>query len=88
MLRARRPALSATDFQAVLESLERRAVVRLGPWDDEVQDRELSIRPIVTVLAGDDFLASLEPLLSRNELVDAEGDEASSPIQAGSEADA
>jgi hypothetical protein len=75
MLRNRRPALSIGDFQTVLQNLERRAVIRLGRFDEELQDRELSIRPIVTILAGDDFMAVLEPLLTRPELADDDLDE-------------
>ncbi|HEX8668897.1 MAG TPA: DUF4194 domain-containing protein [Allosphingosinicella sp.] len=63
--RARRPALSITEFKEVVQSLERRAIARLGPYDDEAQDMELTIRALIATVAGDDFLAQLEQLLAR-----------------------
>jgi hypothetical protein len=73
--RARRPALKVGEFRDVLLSLERRAIVRLGPEDDQAQDRELTIRALVSEVAGDDFLTSLEQLLQRPDVVDDDADE-------------
>jgi hypothetical protein len=61
----RRAALAAGDFREVLRTLERRAIVRLGDFDSEAQDMDLDIRALVTSVAGDDFVASLEQILSR-----------------------
>lgn len=73
--RARRPALQISAFRDLIEGLARRAIVQLGPFDDEAQDMELTIRPIVAAVVGDDFLASLEQLLQRADLADEEPDE-------------
>lgn len=70
--RARRPSLSISEFRDAVQSLERRAIVRLGPYDEEVQDMELTIRALVATIAGDDFLAHLEQLLARADYKDAE----------------
>lgn len=61
----RRAALTPGDFRDVLQTLEKRAVVRLGELDQEAQDMDLDIRALVTTIAGDDFVASLEQILSR-----------------------
>lgn len=71
----RRAALSPTDFRDVLQTLEKRAIVRLGEFDAEAQDMELDIRALVTSVAGDDFVASLEQILSRPVTAPAEADE-------------
>lgn len=68
--RARRPALGVIAFRDIIESLARRAIVGLGPYDDEAQDMELTLRPLVATVAGDDFLATLETLLQRADAVD------------------
>lgn len=60
-----RAAMSAADFRSAVQSLEKRAVVRLSEVDPEAQDMELSIRALIATVAGDDFLASLEQLLAR-----------------------
>jgi hypothetical protein len=70
--RARRPALSITDFKLTVQTLERRAIVRLGIYDDEVQDMELTIRALIATVAGDDFLGQLEQLLARADYQDIE----------------
>ncbi|GAA4480937.1 DUF4194 domain-containing protein [Gluconacetobacter asukensis] len=61
----RRAALTPGDFRDVLRTLERRSIVRLGDLDPEAQDMDLDIRALVTSVAGDDFTASLEQILSR-----------------------
>lgn len=61
---ARRASLSPNAFREVLEMLEKRALVRLGTLDPEMQDMDLDIRALVATVAGDDFVASLEALLS------------------------
>lgn len=66
--RGRRPAMLAAQFRDVLRGIERRAIVRLGQVDDD--DMELSIRPIVTFVAGDEFLTRLEQLLQASDLDD------------------
>ena len=71
----RRAALTASDFRLVLQTLERRSVVRLGEMDAEAQDMDLDIRALVTTVAGDDFVASLEQILSRPVTAPAEADE-------------
>jgi hypothetical protein len=63
--RGRRAAMPAAQFRDVVRSIERRAVVRLGAVEDD--DMELSIRPIVTLVAGDEFLTHLEQLLQGGE---------------------
>ena len=62
----RRASLSPGDFRDVLRTLERRAIVRLGDLDPDAQDMDLDIRALVTSVAGDDFVASLEQILSRS----------------------
>jgi hypothetical protein len=61
----RRAALTPGDFRDVLQTLEKRAIVRLGELDYEAQDMDLDIRALVATVAGDDFVASLEQILSR-----------------------
>lgn len=61
----RRATLSPTDFRDILIGLEKRALVRLGEHDADLQDMDLDIRAIVAAVAGDDFLAALEQLLNR-----------------------
>lgn len=72
--RARRPALSIGDFKALVESLERRAVVRLGDYDEDIQDIGLTIRALVATVAGDDYLNQLEQLLTRPDYQDTDND--------------
>ncbi|WP_395676453.1 DUF4194 domain-containing protein [Inquilinus sp.] len=72
--RARRPALSIGDFKASVESLERRAVVRLGDYDEDIQDIGLTIRALVATVAGDDYLNQLEQLLARPDYQDMDND--------------
>ncbi|MDK4705022.1 DUF4194 domain-containing protein [Rhizobium sp. CNPSo 4062] len=60
----RRASLPPAAFREVLETLEKRAMVRLGPFDSDLQDMDLDIRALVATLAGDDFVASLEGLLA------------------------
>jgi hypothetical protein len=59
--RGRRAAMPAVQFRDVVRSVERRAIVQLGAVEDD--DMELTIRPIVTLAAGDEFLVHLEQLL-------------------------
>ena len=70
--RGRRPALQIAAFRDLVESFARRAVVSLGPFDDEAQDMELTIRPLVAAIAGDDFTAALEQLIQREDVNDEE----------------
>lgn len=62
---SRRAALSANEFRDVLRMLERKAIVRLGEFDADAQDMDLDIRALVTSVAGDDFVASIEEIVSR-----------------------
>ena len=64
--RARRPALVIGPFREIVLDLGRRAIVRLGAYDDDLQNQELSIRPIVAVLVGDDFLSILETFVQEH----------------------
>lgn len=64
--RGRRAALPVAQFRDLVRSIERRAIVRLGPIEDD--DMELWIRPMVAVVAGDDFLAHLEQLLQSGDI--------------------
>lgn len=73
--RARRPALSINDFKAQIQALERRAIVRLGEYDEDIQDIGLTVRALVATVAGDDYLAALEQLLTRPDFQEAEGEE-------------
>ncbi|MBB4188524.1 hypothetical protein GGE07_005203 [Sinorhizobium terangae] len=68
----RRASLTPGAFREVLEMLEKRALVRLGTLDAEVQDMDLDIRALVATVAGDDFVASLEALLSSAAVIDQE----------------
>lgn len=68
----RRAALTPGDFRDVLQTLEKRAIVRLGELDHEAQDMDLDIRALVTTVTGDDFVASLEQILSRSVTAPAE----------------
>lgn len=81
----RRATLTASDFRDVLAALEKRAIVRLGEHDAELQDMDLDIRAIVATVAGDDFLAALEQLLNRPvppaDEPEAELDEGSTPTE-------
>lgn len=61
----RRAALAPNEFRDVLRMLERKAIVRLGEFDADAQDMDLDIRALVTSVAGDDFVAALEQILSR-----------------------
>ena len=42
----------------LIEAFARRAAVSLGPFDDETQDMELTIRPLVAAIAGDEMMLS------------------------------
>lgn len=64
--RSRRQALRVEDFRDAVQELGRRAVVKLHAFDDEGQDQELVIRPIVSLLAGEEFLVSLGAFLGQN----------------------
>jgi hypothetical protein len=82
--RGRRAAMPAVQFRDVVRSVERRAIVHLGAVEDD--DMELTIRPIVTLAAGDEFLVHLEQLLQGAEFDEepsAEVDEAEEdlPVQ-------
>lgn len=66
--RSRRPALRIEDFRDVIKELSRRATVKLHAFDDEAQDQELVIRPIISLLAGETFLTSLEAFIGQNAL--------------------
>jgi hypothetical protein len=68
--RSRRPALAIAEFRDNVQELSRRAVVKLHAFDDEGQDQELVIRPIAVLLAGDDFLASLETFIQQTRVPD------------------
>jgi hypothetical protein len=65
--RARRPALSIGEFRGLLAAMQRRALVRLGEPDEELEDVPLTIRALIVSLTGDDFLAHLEQLLAQPE---------------------
>ena len=78
--RGRRTALLPAQFRDVVRGIERRAIVCLGMLEDD--DMELSIRPIVTLVAGDDFLGHLEQLLQGVDLEEdpiAEADDEGEP---------
>lgn len=62
---SRRAALAPNEFRDVLRMLERKAIVCLGEFDADAQDMNLDIRALITSVAGDDFVASLEQILSR-----------------------
>jgi hypothetical protein len=66
--RSRRAALRIEAFRDIVQELARRAVVKLHGYDEEFQDQELTIRPIVTLLAGEDFLSTIEIFLGEHEL--------------------
>ncbi|MNY74453.1 hypothetical protein D3C86_2134930 [compost metagenome] len=55
-----------------MQSLERRAIVRLGEYDDDLQDVSLTVRALVATVAGDQFLSHLEQLLARPDFHDAD----------------
>lgn len=60
----RRPALGIVEFRNLLQSLERRAIVRLGEYDDEARDMHLTIRALVDTVSGTQHLLHIEQLLS------------------------
>jgi hypothetical protein len=64
--RSRRAAMRIEEFRENVKELGRRAIVRLESYDEELQDQELSIRPIVMILAGDDFLSTIENLIRQH----------------------
>jgi hypothetical protein len=66
--RSRRAALRIEAFRDIVHELARRAVARLHGYDEEFQDQDLTIRPIVTLLAGEDFLATIEIFLQEHEV--------------------
>ncbi|HEY6817634.1 MAG TPA: DUF4194 domain-containing protein [Croceibacterium sp.] len=70
--RARRPTLSIGEFKALAATLERRAIVRMGELDDELEDIPLTIRALVATVAGDEFLTHLEQLLARPDFQDSD----------------
>ena len=63
--RARRAAIGIGEFRSLIEGLERRAIVRLGLADDELDDIPLTIRALVATVAGDEFMLHLSQLLAR-----------------------
>ena len=75
--RARKASLTVGEFREVLRLLERRAIVRLGDYDDDAHDMELTIRALIAVVAGDDFVTSLEQWLARPDVVEAAAEEPS-----------
>lgn len=70
--RARRPALKIEEFRTLITAIERRAIVRMGEFDEELEDVPLSIRALVATVAGDEFLAHLELLLARADYIESE----------------
>jgi hypothetical protein len=70
--RSRKASLTVNEFRDVVRLLERRAIVRLGDYDDDAQDMELTIRALIAAVAGDDFVTSLEQWLARPDIVEAE----------------
>lgn len=66
----RRPSLTLGAFRDILQAFSRRALIELGPFDDEQADQELTIRPIVAAVAGDAFVTNLEALVARAALVE------------------
>lgn len=79
--RARRPALKIEEFKALVAALERRAIVRMGDLDEELDDIPISVRALVATVAGDEFLVHLEQLLSRVE--DAGNEDEPSSVDTG-----
>jgi hypothetical protein len=73
--RSRRAALRIEAFRDIVQEFARRAVVRLHGYDEEFQDQELTIRPIVTLLAGEDFLATIEVFLQAHDVPAGEDEE-------------
>jgi len=61
---ARRPALGIVEFRNLVQSLERRAIVKLGEYDDEARDMLLTIRALVDTVSGTQYLMQVEQLLS------------------------
>lgn len=72
--RARRPSLSIAEFRALLLTMQRRALVRLGEPDEELEDIPLTIRALIVTVTGDDVLAHLEQLLSQQDGAETEDD--------------
>jgi uncharacterized protein DUF4194 len=65
--RSRRAALQIGPFRDVLQELARRAIIKLGAFDEDQQDLELTIRPIVALIAGEDFLSTIESFLQQHD---------------------
>lgn len=74
--RGRRPGLPIGPFRDILVGFARKALVQLGSYEDDLQDQELTIRPVVAIVAGDAFVAHLEALVARAELIDPEHSDA------------
>jgi hypothetical protein len=66
--RSRRASLLIGAFREILQDLARRAIVKLGSYDEEQQDLELNIRPIVALVAGEDFLSTIESFLQKHDV--------------------
>lgn len=67
---SRRAAMPVSEFRATVQTLEKRALVRVGDLDPEMQDMDLDIRAVIAAVAGDDFVASLDQLLARPAMPD------------------
>lgn len=65
--RSRRAALRIELFRDILQEFSSRAIVKLRDFDDDFQDQELVIRPIVALLAGEDFLSTIESFLQQTD---------------------
>ena len=58
--RGRKENLTTARFEEGLRELERRSLVRIGDLDVEEGDKEVDIRPMITLLVDADALAKLE----------------------------
>jgi hypothetical protein len=65
--RNRKEALTTARLEESLREFERRALVDLGEFDPEEQDREVRIRPMVTLLVDGGTLERLERFAAETE---------------------
>lgn len=53
-------AITATRFRDILREAQQRSLVEIGDFDDEQQDCEIRLRPMIKLISGGDALQRLE----------------------------
>jgi len=62
-----RTALRPNQFGSILKKFKRRGLVRIDAFEDDPEDFEVDIRPIVSRLAGEDFIKRIQNWASSEE---------------------